>query len=118
MTDSSDFNVTMPPEDKAAWLKALRSGDYTQGRQYLCVNGKFCCLGVLAHIKEVPSKTNPRYHDGVETFDFGDGKLCRSILPNGFLGLDTEFQTVLADENDNGMSFAEIADFIEETVKC
>lgn len=32
------------------WVKALRSGDYKQGRGLLCENDKFCCLGVLCDI--------------------------------------------------------------------
>ncbi len=39
---------------KEAWIKALRSGDYKQGRETLNCNGEFCCLGVLTdlYIKE------------------------------------------------------------------
>ena len=36
------------------WVKALRSGEYAQGREVLCRAGDkhdyFCCLGVLADI--------------------------------------------------------------------
>ena len=32
------------------WTKALRSGEYVQGEQYLCFEDCFCCLGVLADI--------------------------------------------------------------------
>lgn len=35
---------------KAAWLKALRSGKYKQGREALNKNGEFCCLGILCEI--------------------------------------------------------------------
>lgn len=34
----------------AAWLAALRSGEYEQGRGCLSDNGKFCCLGVACDI--------------------------------------------------------------------
>jgi hypothetical protein len=34
---------------KGLWLKALRSGEYKQGREYLNNNG-FCCLGVLCDL--------------------------------------------------------------------
>jgi hypothetical protein len=40
---------TMPmnPEIKAQWLTDLRSGEFEQGRGYLNIDGKLCCLGVL-----------------------------------------------------------------------
>jgi len=36
------------------WLKALRSGDYKQGRGSLCNKNKYCCLGVLCEIAKIP----------------------------------------------------------------
>jgi hypothetical protein len=32
---------------KEQWVADLTSGEYEQGRGHLCVNGKYCCLGVL-----------------------------------------------------------------------
>jgi hypothetical protein len=40
----------MNPEIKAKWIEALRSRDYEQGYGFLCLNDKFCCLGVLTKI--------------------------------------------------------------------
>jgi len=40
----------MKPEIKAAWVAALRSGEYEQGDGNLQKEGKFCCLGVLCEI--------------------------------------------------------------------
>jgi hypothetical protein len=41
----------LDPEVKAAWVAALRSGDYTQGREYLrSSDDTFCCLGVLCEL--------------------------------------------------------------------
>jgi hypothetical protein len=41
----------MKPEIKQAWVKALRSGEYTQGLQQLKTNtDRFCCLGVLCDL--------------------------------------------------------------------
>lgn len=45
----------MYPEIKAAWVAALRSGEYTQGRGLLLQitpegNPLFCCLGVLCDL--------------------------------------------------------------------
>lgn len=45
-------------EQKENWIKALRSGEYQQGRNRLCttLNGKssYCCLGVLAETLNIP----------------------------------------------------------------
>lgn len=37
-------------EWKEKWLNALRSGEYTQEREYLQCNGGYCCLGVLGDL--------------------------------------------------------------------
>ena len=34
------------------WIAALRSGKYEQGRMYLNLGGKFCCLGVACDISK------------------------------------------------------------------
>lgn len=59
--------MTMNPEIKAMWVKALRSGDYYQGTDYLAVKregfAEHCCLGVLCEIAKaqgiVAEKTHP-----------------------------------------------------------
>lgn len=42
----------LKPEVKEAWLKALRSGDYAQGKHRLLTThgAAFCCLGVLCDL--------------------------------------------------------------------
>jgi len=40
----------MNAEFKAAWLAALRSGEYKQGRNYLRDGDGFCCLGVACDV--------------------------------------------------------------------
>lgn len=40
----------MNEDIKARWVAALRSGEYEQGTDYLCNDGKFCCLGVLSDL--------------------------------------------------------------------
>ena len=40
----------MQQQLKDEWLKALRSGDYTQGTGALRNGNKFCCLGVLCDV--------------------------------------------------------------------
>jgi hypothetical protein len=49
--------MPMNPEVKAAWVAALRGGEYEQGVGYLCQESpadpsvrEFCCLGVLCDL--------------------------------------------------------------------
>lgn len=45
--------MSLDPELKSAWLKALRSGDYPQGTgQLRNSDDEFCCLGVLCDVVE------------------------------------------------------------------
>lgn len=37
-------------EVRKEWIRRLRSGEYEQGKGYLCFYGKYCCLGVLCEI--------------------------------------------------------------------
>lgn len=39
-------------ENRKKWIAALRSGEYEQGVEYLCSDGKYCCLGVLCSVYE------------------------------------------------------------------
>ncbi len=124
---------------KREWLKALRSGKYRQGRGQLkeqrfkeskhCgqegreLKSSFCCLGVLCDIYQ---KENPSYWDG-EAFVAGilTSDKNTSVLPNcvkiwaGLKSSDGRLPLVfgtesLAEMNDNGVGFENIADVIEE----
>lgn len=60
---------------KKAWVAALRSGKYKQGRGKLrTADNKFCCLGVLcnlhaqAHPQFAATQTNPTSYDNAEAF--------------------------------------------------
>ena len=108
----------MKEDIKALWIKGLLSGEYTQGRNRLEQNGKFCCLGVLCDIAAkhgiVTRKLNvPRdivYYDGQK------GALPLTVVK--WADLPESDPHVAGDRlsawNDGGTSFAEIADFIRE----
>lgn len=107
-------------ELKSKWLAALRSGEYQQASGALCQSSKngyrYCCLGVLGSIS------------GLSPSDMlGGSYLSSNIVSDSFLdktignrytysGDDPETQCYLANLNDNGKTFAEIADFIEENL--
>lgn len=125
----------MNPEIKARWVAALRSGKYQQGRRVLRNGDSYCCLGVLcelaledgivtATIDEHTSVT--RYHDVDRSHnEFSDEHDSTHLLSLGVrdwanLGLNPSVSSgggrthTLSGFNDEGTSFADIADMIEE----
>jgi len=119
-------------EDRAAvkrWVKALRSGEYkqTQGTLRRVPKGsdaaRFCCLGVLADLEIDGKWGEPHGSKGDTLFAARDGSRVTGFLSKAHNyevcvvpWLDTEFTEELADLNDSGASFAEIADRIEEAL--
>jgi len=102
------------PENIQKWVDALRSGHYKQVKDTL--KGKmedgtvgFCCLGVYCDIngREVKTEYPNEYGD----FNF-DGS------PRHYSWLERQVGEVIVDlgagMNDDGHSFSEIADKIEE----
>lgn len=100
------------------WLKALESGKFAQGTGDLRKGDAYCCLGVAAELFKTPA-TN------VHVTSFGkyeyDGRF--SVAPTfviGALGLFTGVGDMrgggckLAVMNDDGRTFAEIAEHIRK----
>lgn len=113
----------MKPEIKKYWIKALKSGDYQQGRHYLRDGDKFCCLGVLCDLAEkaeVLSSTVIAGHAG--TWYRGRETGSKKVLPEEVLEWAGIFNVnplvgkhTLAYANDaEGKTFTEIADLIEK----
>jgi hypothetical protein len=90
---------------KEKWITALRSGQYNQTEGHLKNTAGYCCLGVLREIMD-PS-------------DFSESKDGGLLSPKQLAkcNLDYRMQNQLAKLNDNGSTFAEIADYIEKRVK-
>ncbi len=126
----------LPPEVKAKWLEALRSGRYTQCNGRLHKNGVgHCCLGVLCEVMELPQEAvqhEPGYSFQVMRYAY-KGATASDVLPSGLAhdlgitGAGTLNHPVpnpaapsnpfhaLWELNDSGdFSFAQIADIIEE----
>ena len=122
-------------ENAQKWVQALRSGKYTQGKSRLAYHNTeghlyYCCLGVacdLAVKEGLPIRVKSvNLCNGAKAFVYDDN---RSTLPDTvlhWLGLRTvtgvfgppkgEHLFVppsLTNLNDDGISFTEIADFIE-----
>lgn len=126
----------MKKSDVKEWVKALRSGDYTQGREYLCsedeISGDFeyCCLGVACDILtkndwvKDPDSTawSIGEHEEFEmpsTHDWAGWKWVKttsfpSMAELKKMGLDVTYAQDLAYLNDAGWSFEKIANKIEK----
>lgn len=99
------------------WIKALRSGKYTQAKGDMRVKQKdgsyaYCCLGVLRH--EVLGKKNEALDSNgnkIGVLSSRDVKDCELISNNPYI---KEEDSKLAELNDDGKSFKYIANLIEK----
>lgn len=116
----------MNPEVKAKWLEALRSGNYQKTKAVLKranIDGSigYCCLGVLC---EISGKGQFSYDTSLGCFSFtGSFGAVQSMPPSSvceWAGLQEDFSldvpNLLARMNDDGKSFVEIADWIEQNL--
>lgn len=62
--------------NKKQYLKALKSGKYLQQRGYLCVDGKYCCLGVFCKVSGLPKTKVEGETSYYICFSFKDGGRC------------------------------------------
>lgn len=102
----------MNAEPIKLWIKALRSGDYDQGKRtlYDSIDDTYCCLGVACRI--FPD-SKPNY------LDHTPNNLATAIMPEKvaeWLGISPS-QGSLSRANDRGRNFKEIADVIEEALE-
>ena len=131
----------MNQEFKKEWVAALRSGEFIQGKNALCADGKYCCLGVaceLLHRKGLTpkrvSKTseNITYYGTLESSALLPEDVQQSMkimeksplvfipedqksidsMPTYYLGKHINVAAL----NDNGVSFKDIADLIESSL--
>ncbi|WP_086846945.1 hypothetical protein [Amycolatopsis kentuckyensis] len=109
----------MNPGIKRRWVEALRSGDYRQGTGQLSRDDKFCCLGVLCDVAvksgvTVSTKTDDRSTGYDNSFVFLPPRVQEwAGLPENDPNIAVA-NTWLSSLNDDGASFAEIADLIDE----
>jgi hypothetical protein len=113
------------------WVEALRSGEYKQGTGFLCCEGRYCCLGVLCKINNRPLLlTEISKEEAAELgviFDKSNNKLSPafesayrvlqdlgSFPHNVYAWIRNQASFSLADCNDKGLTFLEIADIIEQ----
>lgn len=120
----------MKAEEKAEWVAALRSGDYTQGHSRLRTGNAFCCLGVKADLEV--RKDNGSWLSVSGSINDAYFYLLEENLEASFLGYlpvevfpeheyvasgdEITIEERLVYMNDNGYSLSEIADWIEQNI--
>lgn len=108
-------------ENRKKWVEAIRSGNYVQAQGVLrTAENAFCCLGVACEI----FKDHPDVQRGWTKGDYWFFDAHRDLLPDSVANLlgiddcgsfrDNCVNNNLASANDNGYSFEEIADIIED----
>lgn len=96
------------------WVKALRSGEYTQGREWLRRSDNFCCLGVLCDLAvevgviPAPEKSS----SGVTCYAYDGMVGAPSGKVQTWAGLGNPVALIALNDIEKA-SFEAIADFIE-----
>lgn len=114
----------MNKEIKKVWIDALRSGKYKQGPDNMYCEGKHCCLGVLAEIYATTelgmspkdARANmPALCDGYLAGwnEEGMGEFPAKPI-SSWAGIKRNTEEALAGMNDEGITFKQIADYIEK----
>ena len=102
---------------KTEWVKALRSGDYKQGKEFLKSEQGYCCLGVLCDLNE----THEVKKSGKGKYKMPTEGTLKKLGLYGIVADDwasarypaSTAVDYLAGMNDDGKSFKTIADAIE-----
>ncbi len=111
----------MNAEIKKQWVEALRSGEYVQADSVLRAGpAEFCCLGVLCDLHRIATAgpawgVADSYFDCTEYMPTVVSKWA-GLPPGGDVALAEPVDGcfTLAEMNDNGQAFDEIADVIEK----
>lgn len=112
----------MKPEIKKLWVDALRSGEYKQAKHKLrTTKGSFCCLGVLCNLH---AQAHPEIatEQKKATVYMGESQFLPLEVVNwaklpSYGGARVTINSTkmqLTAHNDDGRTFLEIADAIEE----
>lgn len=104
---------------KRKWVKALRSGQYRQGKKVLCRSTPrgdyFCCLGVLADVRGEKWVEASKNKKGV--LAIADGPERHETQEYGHDLLHQEHRQFLMRMNDFGKRFTTIANWIEKNIQ-
>jgi hypothetical protein len=95
------------------WIAELRSGNRKQYKNQLKKDESYCCLGVLCDLYD-----NSKWNYNLYSINGKDNDL--NYPPpeiTDFIGTNKDFIRILGRYNDEGKTFPEIADIIEENFK-
>lgn len=105
----------MKREIRDIWTVALRDDSYKQCKGQLRIKDEWCCLGVLCDLHR-KSTNGPDWKFEGEYFNSWQilpGEVREWAGLNSSIGLYNSGKAALAQDNDDGKSFKEIADIIE-----
>lgn len=104
-------------KNRAEWCEALRSGNYGQTTECLRDNDGYCCWGVAADLAVANAWTEINMGVYTHPLQAASVNFALSQMPNEELrarvGMSTAAADYLAQANDEGMTFANIAVEIE-----
>lgn len=110
--DGKKIDAKLPKKFKKDWIKALRSGDYSQGNGKLVDSeNNYCCLGVACRVAGYNNghiKRSSVEEINKNAYISNEFKKIPKILKGG-----NSLTKKLADMNDSGRSFKYIASYIE-----
>ena len=119
MTQTAQKRMDKITENRKKWLDALRSGEYRQGTTRLKTKytDQFCCLGVLCDLYIKENEQNIRWEDDHILVDGEDYTYTcyPPLVVEEWVGLKGYLGNSVANKNDGGMSFEEIAKVLEES---
>lgn len=126
--------MTVNKEIVTAWVRALRSGEYEQGQgQLRDFEDRFCCLGVLCDLA-VKAGVDVKVEEGDSAYSYDSSSDFPPRVVRDWIGVDVSApfyekpetgtcdsegcdcssdRNTLAELNDDGMSFEQIAEVIE-----
>ena len=108
----------MDAEIKRKWVEALRSGKYAQTKSHLRDEHGYCCLGVLCDLI-APNDWQSNVEDDVFKHRRANSFPHPEVLATAGIEGNTDCDEPVhplwtaAHMNDDGRTFAEIADYIE-----
>ena len=73
------------------WVDALESGQYVQGKEYLCAKNQYCCLGVLCELYVQQTGDNiksPGVYDNCTKYDNESCVLPQCVIDWAGIGND------------------------------
>lgn len=115
--DFKDASFILPEDVKEKWLAALRSGEYKQCGGQLYNGYGYCCLGVLEMVTLGEVDCYPDSGDAMGMPGRISCKLMGVLFRAGHTAPAFSVgESFLAELNDTGTSFLEIADLIERGV--